>query len=71
MRFIKKTGHQRILFSSDIPFGTVKWELEKVLSLLIVDDKKEWILSMNLKRLTGLPLFDELLKFCYTEFRNP
>jgi len=71
MRFIEKTGHQRIPFSSDIPFGTVKWELEKVLSLLIVDDKKEWILSKNLKKLTGLPLFDELLKFCYTEFLNP
>ena len=68
MRFIEKTEHQRILFSSDIPFGTVKLELEKVLSLLIVDDKKEWILSKNLKKLTGAPLFDELLKFCYTEF---
>jgi hypothetical protein len=29
---------------ANIPFGTMKWELEKVLSLLIGDDKKEWIL---------------------------
>jgi hypothetical protein len=32
----------------------MKWELEKALSLPIGDDKKEWILSKNLKRLTGL-----------------
>ncbi|MBP1699772.1 MAG: hypothetical protein H6Q41_4960, partial [Deltaproteobacteria bacterium] len=30
------------------------WELEKVLSLPIGDDKKEWILSKNLRRLIGL-----------------
>jgi predicted TIM-barrel fold metal-dependent hydrolase len=54
MRFIEKIGHERILFGSDIPFGTMKWELEKVLSLPIGDDKKEWILSKNLKRLIGL-----------------
>jgi predicted TIM-barrel fold metal-dependent hydrolase len=54
MRFIEKIGHERILFGSDIPFGTMKWELEKVLSLPIGDDKKEWILSKNLRRLIGL-----------------
>jgi predicted TIM-barrel fold metal-dependent hydrolase len=32
----------------------MKWELEKVLSLPIEDDKKEWILSKNLRRLIGL-----------------
>jgi predicted TIM-barrel fold metal-dependent hydrolase len=53
MRFIEKIGHERILFGSDIPFGTMKWELEKVLSLPIHGDKKEWILSKNLKRLIG------------------
>ena len=51
MRFIEKIGHERVLFGSDIPFGTMKWELEKVLSLPIGDEKKEWILSKNLKRL--------------------
>ncbi len=54
MKFINEIGHERILFGSDIPFGTMKWELEKVLSLSIGDDKKEWILSKNLKRLSGL-----------------
>jgi hypothetical protein len=32
----------------------MKWELEKVLSLPIGDDIKEWILSSNLRRLIGL-----------------
>jgi hypothetical protein len=54
MKFIKEIGHERILFGSDIPFGTMKWELEKVLSLPIGDDKKESILSKNLERLIGL-----------------
>ena len=53
-KFIDKIGHERILFGSDIPFGTMKWELEKILSLPIGDDKKEWILSRNLKRLIRL-----------------
>ena len=54
MKFIDKIGYERILFGSDVPFGTMKWELDKVLSLPIKDDKKEWILSKNLKRLIGL-----------------
>jgi predicted TIM-barrel fold metal-dependent hydrolase len=54
MSFIEKIGHERILFGSDIPFGTMKWELEKILFLPIGDDKKEWILSKNLRRLIGL-----------------
>lgn len=53
MRFIENIGHERVLFGSDIPFGTMKWELEKILSLPISDDKKECILSKNLKRLIG------------------
>jgi len=54
LKFIDKVGHERILFGSDIPFGTMKWELEKILSLPIEDEKKEWILCKNLKRLIGL-----------------
>jgi predicted TIM-barrel fold metal-dependent hydrolase len=54
MKYIDKIGHERILFGSDIPFGTMKGELEKVLALPIGDDKKEGVLSKNLKRLTGL-----------------
>ncbi len=54
MRFMEKVGYERILFGSDIPFGTMKWELEKVLALPIGVDKKESILSKNLERLIGL-----------------
>ncbi len=54
MKFINQIEHARILFGSDVPFGTMKWELEKVLSLRVGDDKKEWILSKNLKRLIRL-----------------
>ena len=54
MKFIETIGTQRILFGSDIPFGTMKWELEKVLSLPIGDDEKEGILSRNLRSLIGL-----------------
>jgi len=54
MTFIEKVGPERVLFGSDIPFGTMKRELEKVLSLPIRDDCRERILSKNIKRLTGL-----------------
>jgi predicted TIM-barrel fold metal-dependent hydrolase len=54
MSFIEKIGCERILFGSDIPFGTMKSELEKILSLPIGDEQKEWILSKNLKRLIRL-----------------
>jgi hypothetical protein len=54
MSFIEKIGYERILFGSDIPFGTMKSELEKILTLPIGDDQKEWILSKNLKRLIRL-----------------
>jgi hypothetical protein len=32
----------------------MKWDLGKILSLPIGDEKKEWILSKNLKRRVGL-----------------
>jgi predicted TIM-barrel fold metal-dependent hydrolase len=54
MSFIEKIGCERILFGSDIPFGTMKWELEKILSLPISEEKRDWILSKNLKRLVKL-----------------
>lgn len=53
MRFIKKIGLEKIPSGSDIPFGTMKWELEKILSLPIGNDEKDWILSKNLKGLIG------------------
>jgi hypothetical protein len=54
LRFVKEIGPERILFASDIPFGTMKNELNKVLSLPIGDAEKELVLSKNVKRLIGL-----------------
>jgi len=54
IEFEKKIGSERILFGSDIPFGTMKREAEKVLSLPLGDDKKDQICSGNIKRLIGL-----------------
>jgi predicted TIM-barrel fold metal-dependent hydrolase len=54
IEFEGKIGSERILFGSDIPFGTMKREVEKVLSLPLGDEKKEQICSGNIKRLTGL-----------------
>lgn len=53
-RFVKVIGPERILFGSDIPFGQMKNELNKVLSLPIKDAEKELILSNNVKRLIVL-----------------
>jgi predicted TIM-barrel fold metal-dependent hydrolase len=53
-RFVREIGAERILFASDIPFGTMRNELAKVLSLPIGDAEKELILSKNVKRLIGL-----------------
>ena len=54
LRFVKEIGPERILFGSDIPFGTIKNELNKVLSLPIGDEEKELILCKNVKRLIGM-----------------
>lgn len=53
-RFVDVIGPERVIFGSDIPFGTMKRELEKVLSLPIGDAEKELILSKNIKGLIGL-----------------
>lgn len=54
LEFIENIGAERILFGSDIPFGAMKSELSKVLSLNISDAEKSLILSGNLKRLTRI-----------------
>jgi len=53
-RFVQEVGSKRILFGSDIPFGTMKNELQKILSLPLSDGQREAILGGNLRRLTGL-----------------
>jgi len=50
-KFIETIGPERILFGSDIPFGTMKGELGKILSLKINIKGKELLLGGNLERL--------------------
>lgn len=54
IRFVNKIGAERVIFGSDIPFGTMRGELNKVESLPIGDDKKGLILSGNIRRLIRL-----------------
>jgi len=44
---VETIGPERILFGSDVPFGSMKPELTKVLTLPIPDGEKELILSKN------------------------
>ena len=47
------SSNKRILFDSDVPFGTMKCEINKVVSLSIGGNDKELILSGNTKGLIG------------------
>jgi predicted TIM-barrel fold metal-dependent hydrolase len=52
--FLNEIGPERIIFGSDIPFGTMKRELNKILYLAAGDREKEMMLSENIKRLTSV-----------------
>jgi len=54
LEFVKTIGPERVLFGSDIPFGSMKDELSKVLALPISNVDKECILSKNITRLAYL-----------------
>jgi hypothetical protein len=54
VQFIRQIGAERLLFGSDIPFGTMRNELDKINSLPIGDREKELILSRNIKRIIGM-----------------
>jgi predicted TIM-barrel fold metal-dependent hydrolase len=56
LEFVKTIGPERVLFGSDVPFGSMKNELSKVLALPISDVDKECILSKNLMRLARLTI---------------
>jgi len=51
--YIKRYGHDRIVFGSDFPFGSPRIQLEKILGLEIPEDAKEAITSVNLLKLLG------------------
>jgi uncharacterized protein len=56
LEFVKTIGPERVLFGSDVPFGAMKSELSKALTLSIPDTDKEFILSKNIVRLTHFPI---------------
>jgi hypothetical protein len=51
--FVRTLGPERMIFGSDIPFGSMENELSKVLALPLNDADKERILSKNILALTG------------------
>jgi hypothetical protein len=54
--FVRTIGPERVIFGSDIPFGSMENELSKVLALSVNDTDKERILSKNILELTGYRL---------------
>jgi hypothetical protein len=55
MRFIETIGPERVLFGSDVPFGSMTAEVSKILSLPISETDKALILGRNIVRLSRLP----------------
>lgn len=51
--FVKILGPERVIFGSDIPFGSMENELSKVLDLPLNDADMERILCANILELTG------------------
>ncbi|MBN1547531.1 MAG: amidohydrolase family protein [Syntrophaceae bacterium] len=51
--FVKTLGPERVIFGSDIPFGSMESELSKVLGLSINNTDKERVLYKNILELTG------------------
>jgi len=54
--FVKTLGPERVIFGSDIPFGSMENELSKVQTLSLSDADKERILYKNILELTGYKL---------------
>ncbi len=53
LKFVETVGADRILFGSDIPFGTMRAELIKILALPVSEEDKEKMVAGNFRRLTG------------------
>lgn len=53
LRYVETVGPERVLFGSDVPFGSMESELSKVMSLPVGREEKELLLFRNFIRLTG------------------
>lgn len=60
--FVRTLGPERVIFGSDIPFGSMENELSKVLTLQLSHADMERILYKNILELTGYPLADTPVK---------
>ena len=54
LEFVKTIGPERVIFGSDVPFGSMKSELSKIRTLPIPNTDKERILSKNIIKLAHL-----------------
>lgn len=55
-RFVKTIGPERVLFGSDVPFGTMESELRKVMALSLTDRERDLILYGNIVRIARLEI---------------
>jgi predicted TIM-barrel fold metal-dependent hydrolase len=60
--FVRTLGPERVIFGSDIPFGSMENELSKVLAVPLNNADIERILYRNILELTGYPLSDNPVK---------
>jgi predicted TIM-barrel fold metal-dependent hydrolase len=55
-KFVETIGPERVIFGSDVPFGSMRSELDKVLSLPIPHEDKELLLFKNIIRRAKLDI---------------
>jgi hypothetical protein len=54
VKFIDTVGPNRLLFASNAPFGSMRFEVSKILSLHITDEDKQRVLAGNIERLANI-----------------
>jgi len=55
-KFVETIGPERVIFGSDVPFGSMRSELDKILSLPLSRDDKELLLCKNIVNLAKLDI---------------
>lgn len=55
-KFVETIGPERVIFGSDVPFGSMHSELDKILSLSISHEDKEMLLYKNIINLAKLEI---------------
>jgi predicted TIM-barrel fold metal-dependent hydrolase len=56
LKFVETIGPERVLFGSDVPFGSMRSELDKILSLSVSHEDKEMLLFKNIIELAKLDI---------------